>query len=228
VKGLAAGEAVLAKTPVEDDLREDDICVAPFSHPDQQVGVLSRPEARVVPVDSDEGVASEHRGTSDRDTGEIAIHGVAREPVWSVEPFLASEHRVDFRVVDEVSRLQPESAGRHQVIRVGDGDEIALRGRDARVSRGTGTAVFLPDVADIVKRLDHVSGVVRRAVVHDDDLIRTPILAAEYALERLADVARGVVGGDDDADKWMGVRGAHRCVRSFSGNGPEDQPERPD
>ena len=58
VKGLPAGKAVLAKTPVEDDLREDDIRVAPFSHPDQQVGVLSRPEARVVPVDSDEGVAS--------------------------------------------------------------------------------------------------------------------------------------------------------------------------
>src|ERR1044072_5333341 len=89
--------------------------------------------------------------------------------------------------------LQLEFLWKPDVIGIKERDQLALGDSDSVVTRGRNALVFLANVFDFaIVRLNHVGSVVDRPVVDDDDLEILVGLAYD-AVNRRADVGRGIV-----------------------------------
>src|SRR5262245_19160643 len=85
------------------------------------------------------------------------------------------------------------------VVAVKEDRERSTARMPSRVPGGGGTSPLLANEPDPVAG-DHAGGVVRRAVVYDDDLV-PPVGLGEHALDSLAHEAGLVVAGDDHGDE---------------------------
>jgi hypothetical protein len=79
-------------------------------------------------------------------------------------------------------------------------DECPSRLRKPSISRGAGTEIFLPEQGHAcTEPLDFGTSIVGRTIIYDDNLFRWPGLT-QYAINRLPDEMRPVVGGNDDGN----------------------------
>ena len=103
------------------------------------------------------------------------------------------------------------------IVGVGEGDVLAGRQADPVVPGRVRTVVRLSDLADpvVVERTDDRRGVVRRAVVDNDDL-DVHVRLIERGPDRAADHVLAPLGGDDEGCETLvraGPRSDHEINR---------------
>ena len=115
-------------------------------------------------------------------------------------------------------RMAAQPVQRPDVVGVQQGDVLAAHRAQAGVDRLDEAAVLLADHLDAIGISgEHVGGVVRGAVVHDDDLNGTARrLLGERGVQCLGQVPGEVVGGDDHRHARPG---GHVCVVGAIGHG---------
>ena len=111
---------------------------------------------------------------------------------------------IELRVGLEVCDLARELAGMPPIVLIEKSDQLAAGRVDARVARRGRAAIGLSnDAHPTAAGGQDRRALVRRSVVHRDDLDRR-VLLREDALERVAQVGGAVVDGQDAADERRG------------------------
>ena len=181
----------------------------PLGDTQPEVPVLARRVAGVEAADlRDDGPPQHDRHRVDHVAAQQRPQKVARDDGRPARPrpLAALEELRHVRVRDGCIRVSVEQrdlrgqfAGQPDVVAVEERHEIADGGFERTVARGCRTRVLLPQDADAVAEgAQHGGRLVRRAVVHDEDLVAAGALLGEGRLKRLADELRPVEDWHDD------------------------------
>ena len=94
-------------------------------------------------------------------------------------------------------KIRGEGRRAQPVVGIQEGNEFAARCRHPGVTCSGQTLVFLADIVDVVISTNNTFGIVRRPIVHNEDLIRLCGLVAD-AVDRFGKEPRMIVGRDDN------------------------------
>jgi hypothetical protein len=119
--------------------------------------------------------------------------------------------KVCIRVFVKLPEVLSDEVRHYHIVGVERNNKIAFGFLQGEVTGGGWAGVFLPEAADFIvtKTSDDIGGVVRRAIVNDDQF-EVSVVLNENAFDGLGNIRRGVVGGHDHGNEGIGGALAQR------------------